>query len=486
MDSRQTNLKYLFHPASIAFVGATESMGKWGFIIFNNLLRGGWKGRLYPVNKSRESILGIKAYPSVTDIPDEVDLAVFTVPAKQVLSSLDECIRKGVKAGLVISAGFKETGGDNVRLEAELAAKARKGNMILAGPNGQGICVPPEKLFPWMPDFFVRSGSVAVASQSGNIMSVMIGGVTAAGLGIAEGVSSGNEADMTMGDYIQYFGSNPGVEVILSYMEGLTDGTRFIEQVKDVTPEKPVVILKGGRTAYGKSAASSHTGSMAVSSSLFSAMCRQNGIIEARTLEESGFLAASFVGRPLPRGNRTAIITGGGGLGVIASDKCHEEGLDIVKLSAETLKKLAAILPEWWVPGNPVDMVAGMDITAIYQSLDILIKCGEIDSILLTFVIPPQTNWDAVPEGTEGIEPVDLKEMFTQNVHIIMEQFYNMSHEYNIPIFPVMNICDKEGINVAERQGVKRIAISRDIEMTCRAIGEMYRYNEYRKKTRKS
>ncbi len=486
MDTRYENLKYLFHPRSIAFVGATETMGKWGFIIFNNLLRGGWKGRLYPVNPGRENVLGLKAYPSVKDIPDEIDLAVFTVPARHVMASIEECVAKGVKAGLVISAGFKEMGGKNVDLEANLVEKARAGNMVLAGPNGQGLCCTSERLFPWMAQFYPRPGTVAVASQSGNVMNMFIDGVVKSGLGITKAVSSGNEADMKIEDYFQYFADDPGIDVIMSYIEGMVDGTRFKERIKNITPKKPVVVLKGGRTHFGASAASSHTGAMAVSDDLFSAMCRQYGIIQARTIDEGGFLAASFVGRPLPRGNRIAIITGGGGLGVIASDRCYEEGLETVKLSDKTLDKLRKLLPDWWVPGNPVDLVAGLNPAVIMPIMEILIKSGEIDSLMLLFIVPPQSSWDAtLTENAGGVEIPDWKKLIIENYPIVSKKLHDLSHDYNVPIYSVMNITDQEGISLAEKQGDEPVAICDNIEMTCHAVGEMYRYYKFRKKREK-
>ncbi|MFC1895406.1 CoA-binding protein [Thermodesulfobacteriota bacterium] len=169
MNKRIRNLHYLFHPESIAFIGATETPGKWGYEIFNRLKITGWKGRLYPVNPGRDSVLGFKAYPTVMDIPDDIDLAIFTIPAKPVLASVERCIEKKVKAGLVISAGFKETGGENIALEEELVELARPGDMIIVGPNCQGICTPSEQLFPMMPNFLPRKGTVAVVSQSGNV-----------------------------------------------------------------------------------------------------------------------------------------------------------------------------------------------------------------------------------------------------------------------------------------------------------------------------
>ncbi len=483
MNERLKNLDYLFHPKSIAFVGATETFGKWGFLIFNTLIKSGWEGKLYPVNLERDSVLGFKAYPTVTDIPDDIDLAIFTIPAKNVLASVKRCIGKKVKAGLIISAGFKETGGDNIALEEELVETARQGDMVLAGPNCLGICTPSEKLFPWMPDFCPRKGTVAVVSQSGNVMNILIGGVINLGLGIAKGVSSGNEADIKVEDYFEYLADDPSVDVILAYIEGMMDPKRFIRKTKAITHRKPVVMLKGGRTSSGKSAASSHTGAMAVKDDLFTSMCRQNGIMLARTMEEAGPIAASFVNQPLPKGNRVAIITGGGGIGVLASDICAKEGLNIVALSKDLLDQLGKFLPSWWVPGNPIDLVAGLDFASVIPMMEVLIKSNEVDSIILTFLAPPKSSWDAVPEKKKkDTNHLKMLKLIGENFSIITDKFFEMAHEHNVAVFPVINLTDEKGICVAEKQGDNPVAIHQSIESACRAVGEITRYARFRER----
>jgi acyl-CoA synthetase (NDP forming) len=484
MDERFKNMDYLFKPRSIAFIGASEAMGKWGFIVFNNILRGGWEGRLYPVNPGRESVLGLKAYPSVRDIPDEVDLAVFTVPARNMEHAIDECVAKRVKVGLVITAGFKEMGGEYANLESDLVAMARAGGMLLVGPNCQGIICPKERLYSWMPNsFFPRGGTVGMASQSGNILNIFINCVINSGLGVARSVSTGNEADLKMVDYYEYLADAPDVDVILSYIEGLVDGRDFFERTRGITLKKPVIILKGGRTQSGESAARSHTGAMAVSDDLFNALCNQLGIVSARTAEEAAYLAASFINRPLPRGNRVAIITGGGGLGVVAADACSDESLDIVRLSQGTLDKLSGLLPDWWVPGNPIDLVAGLRFDTIGPILEILIGSGEVDSIMFLFIGPPRLRYGVVPRKEDrGVEPPNIFKMLSQNFGAYSEGIYKISHDTNIPIYTVMNLTDDEGVPLSELQGEKAMAIYPTIELACRALGEMTRYYRYRTK----
>ncbi len=475
MEERLKNLDYLFHPRSIAFVGATETIGKWGFIIFNNLISGGYEGKLYPVNPGRKSVLGFKAYPSVRDIPDEVDLAVFTVPARQVVTTMDDCLARGVKAGLVISAGFKEMGGEYLALEAELLAKARAGGMLFVGPNSQGICCPAEKHYSWMPNFYPPPGSIGVVSQSGNVQNILIAGVVTSGFGIAKAVSSGNEADLRKDDYFEYYAHDPTVEVILSYVEGITEGRRFIERVRAVTKEKPVIILQGGRTQSGMAAAASHTGALAVSDRLFESVCKQSGIIQVGSVDEAGIIATSFLNRPLPRGRRVGIVTGGGGLGVIAADLCTDLGLEVARLSPETLNRIGKLMPNWWVPGNPVDLVAGLRFDTIHPIIEILMKSGEVDSVMFIFIGPPDIEGTRTPRSDRGIDLSKMWDVMSKQFGNYAAALFDLMHELKIPLYPVTNHRFDE--NIQDRN--KRLVSYLTIDSACRAIDAMARYHEY-------
>ena len=243
------NLDCLFQPGSIAFLGATEFSLKWGFLVYNNLLTGGYQGTIYPVNPGRESVMGLPAYKSVRDIPGPVDLAVFTIPAEHIPAAMDDCAAKGVKAALVISAGFKELGGQGEELEREMVRRARAGGIALAGPNGQGICNPGLQLFPWMPLFYPPPGRVAFFSQSGNVLNMLVGAAYKSGSGVSKAVSTGNEADLRMEDYFTYLADDPDTDVLVSYMEGSQDGRRFFDLAREVSARKPVIVIKGGAPA---------------------------------------------------------------------------------------------------------------------------------------------------------------------------------------------------------------------------------------------
>jgi acyl-CoA synthetase (NDP forming) len=476
------NLDYLFHPRSIAFLGATEFSLKWGFLVFNNLLTGGYRGEIYPVNPGRESVMGLKAYKSVRDIPGPVDLAVFTVPAEHVPATMDDCAAKGVKAALVISAGFKELGGQGAELEREMVRRARAGGIVLAGPNGQGVCNPGYDLFPWMPLFYPPPGRVAFLSQSGNVLNMVISAAYKSGSGVSKAVSIGNEADLRAEDYLAYFADDADTDVIVVYMEGTQDGRRFFDLAREVTPRKPVIVMKGGRTGTGIAAARSHTGAMAVSDDFFEAACRQAGIVRARSIDEAGVLAASFVDRPLPRGRRVGIVTGGGGLGVISADLCTAEGLEVVRLSEETIAKVGEHLPSWWVPGNPIDLVAGLDFSVTMPIIENLMLSGEVDAIIFTWVAALREPELRMPsEHSRGIDLRDMWDKVGGDFVARVPELYEPMRERQIPLYVISNMVRSRG-DAGRRAAADGNGVTayNDLEMACRALAEMARYQEWR------
>jgi acyl-CoA synthetase (NDP forming) len=480
MEARLKNLDYAFNPRSIAFVGATQASVKWGFLILNNMLTGGYKGEIYPVNPGHETILGMKAYPTVRDIPGEVDLAVFTVPSNLVISALDDCIAKGVKAGVVISAGFRELGEDGAVLEAELVRKGQEGGITLIGPNCQGICCPANRIYSWMPILYhPPQGRIAYVSQSGNILNMLIGFAVSAGFGVSKAVSSGNEADVRTEDYFSYFAQDPDTDVIVSYIEGVNDGRSLLEKAREVTKRKPIIVFKGGRTQSGISAARSHTGAMAVSDQLFESACRQAGVVLTHSIDEAAVTAAAFVNRPLPRGKRVGIITGGGGLGVIASDFITEMGLEIPKLSSQTLAALGELMPNWWVPGNPIDLVAGLDFQIIKPIIEILMKSGEVDSVMFLWIGAPHNRKPGVDTSRGGVDIsqiwVNIRNRFTT----YYKELSDLMRERKVPLYITTSLPPEEIAEVSDELGDKQLLLFPNVELTCQAISSMVKYNEF-------
>ena len=478
MTVEYKNLDYVFNPGSIAFVGATEAKVKWGFIVLNNLLLGGYEGRLYPVNPGHKSIMGFKCYPSVRDITDDVDLAVFTIPGKQVVRAIDDSVAKGVKAALVISAGFRELGGEGAELEKELVRKADAAGMVLVGPNGQGVACPKNRLYLWMPNFFPPDGPIGFVSQSGNILNMLIGQALETGFGVSKAVSSGNEAQLKTEDFLTYFADDAETEVIVSYIEGLEDGRRFLELAREATHLKPIVLLKGGRSSGGVKAARSHTGAMAVEGQLFDSACRQAGITVTRTIQEAGSTASAFVNRPLPRGRRVAIVTGGGGLGVIAADACADHGLGVAEFSRETLESIGRLLPDHWVPGNPVDLVAGLDLTVIKPVLETIMRSGEADSILFIFVGSERSRTINTAQTTgKGLDVSRFWDIIAEQLSAATDELYPLSHDLEVPLYVTSNFSSAMGRQRADGVGPAPFT---HVESACAAISAMAQYYEYR------
>ncbi len=477
--ARLSHLDYVFSPRSIAFVGATENPTKWGFIVFNNLLMGGYDGEIYPVNPGRDTIMGRACYRSVSEIPGEIDLVVFTVPAREIPPIMEECASAGAKAALVISAGFKELGEEGAALERAVVERARAAGMVLVGPNGQGICCPKCKLFPWMPLLYPAAGHVALISQSGNILSMMVAELHHYGFGVSKAISSGNEGDAKIEDYLEYLASDPDTDVIVAYIEGIPDARRFFEKARSLTSRKPIVVVKGGRTQSGVAAARSHTGAMAVSADIFESACRQAGLVRAETIEEAACLAAAFINRPLPRGRRVGIITGGGGLGVMASDACTEEALEVVSLSKKTLDEIGQNLPDWWVPGNPVDLVAGLDLTIIPPVIETMMRSGEVDAVFFIFVTPRRASGLGPPHVERGL---DLRGAWDMVYGKMVEKFNELHKPMmvrGVPLYVVSTLKEPEpGSEGAEPSEVS-LAVFDTVEMGCRAISAMARYYEW-------
>jgi len=377
----------LFHPNSVAFIGASNKPGKWGSIILSNLINSGFKGPIYLVNPGETEIKGLKSYSGIAQVPGAPDLAVIVVPPPSVPRVIEECVAKGIRAGVVITAGFAEVGDEGELLQRKLVNRARAGGMILAGPNCNGIICPPASLHVAMPPVFPPAGQVAIVSQSGNVGTSIMRRVLKKGFGISCFVSSGNEADLHCEDYFRYLAEDPQTKVILSYIEGFRDGTRFLEIAKEATKKKPIIMLKAGSTSAGAKAAMSHTAALAGSDSAFDGVRRQSGIIRAKNIDDLTNIGVGFIRQPLPRGRSVGVLTAGGGWGVLAADACAEASLEVLTLPEETIAELDAFMPAWWTRSNPVDLVADLRPDNLWKALDCLLRCGEIHGIILLGVM---------------------------------------------------------------------------------------------------
>jgi acyl-CoA synthetase (NDP forming) len=382
------NFDHLFNARSVAFLGASRDPVKWGFIMLNNLINGGFQGRIYPVNPRQDEILGLKAYRSVAHIPEAPDLAVIVVPPLNAVPMIKDCVNKGIKAGIVITAGFAELGESGARLEQEMIEIARKGGMILVGPNCNGIMNPWKKLHIQFPSFFITPGPIAVVAQSGNVVDSLARQIMLRGFGCSLCISSGNEADVHSEDYLEYLAEDPHTKVILSYIEGFKDGTRFFRAAKEVSQKKPIVMVKAGRTPAGARAALSHTASIAGSDAVFEAVCKQSGIVRAKNLNSLLDIGIAFLQQPLPQGHRIGIVTAGGGWGVLAADACAELGFEVVSLPEQTIMELDSFMPAWWNRGNPVDLVAGGAPDTSFKAVETVLRCPSVDGVMMMSIMP--------------------------------------------------------------------------------------------------
>jgi len=385
LDSNNSHWQNLFDPESVAVIGASNTSGTWGFNIFWRVLNSGNR-RVYPVNPSASEVMGIKAFARIADIPEPVDLAVIVVKASQVPDTLQECIQKGVKAVEVISAGFVETGESGAELEAKIIGIARQGGIRFIGPNTMGHADFSSNFstLAWTPE--LTPGPVALIAQSGNLGNrILLNGMNL-GIGFSKFISSGNEADLHLEDYLEFLGQDENTGIITGYIEGLRDGRRFFELAKTITAQKPMVVIKSGGTAQAARAVRSHTGALAGSDEVYSAAFKQAGVIRVGDDDELCDVVIALLNQPLPRGNRVGILAIGGGLGVLAAEACEREGLVVASLTEGTLEKLDAILPPRWPRANPVDMVgmtATADNSAILSAVLALLEDRNIDVVLL-------------------------------------------------------------------------------------------------------
>jgi acyl-CoA synthetase (NDP forming) len=424
---------FLFNARSIALVGASNDRGKWGFIMLKHLVDGGFEGRIYPVNPVEKEILGLSVCRSVIALPETPDLAVIVVPPPAVLPVINECVRKGIKAGIIITAGFAELGEEGARLQRDIADAARNGGMIFVGPNCNGVMSPWNRQYLMFPSFHVSPGPVAVVAQSGNVMDSLARQLMLHGLGCSLCIASGNEASLMCEDYLEYLGNDPHTQVILCYIEGFKNGRRFREIASEVSKKKPIIMLKAGKTKAGARAASSHTAAVAGSDNIFDAVCKQSGVIRARSLDELVQMGQAFLRQPLPSGPRIGILTGGGGWGVLAADACSELGFDVVKLPEATIRKLDKLLPAWWNRGNPVDLVAGATADNIFKAINLVMQCANVDCMMFLSIMPAlRVRGFDLP--TDPSERVKASGAMVKAVIKCMEDLNAMADRYKKPL----------------------------------------------------
>lgn len=393
-------LDAIFAPKSIALLGASSTKGKVGHDIFANVIFGGYQGTIYPVNPKAQSIMGVKCYPSLLEIPDPVDLAMVILPPKLALQAAHDCVKKKVKGMVIISAGFKEVGGEGLEIENQIKAVCKEAGIRIVGPNCLGVINPSSdvSLNASFSSRMPNSGNISFISQSGALCTAVLDFAADRGFGFSKFISIGNKADVDELDLLKYYHNDPQTHVIMIYMEELArKGKEFIDVAKEITSGEnptPILVIKSGSSVAGAAAAASHTGSLAGSDAAYNAIFAEGGIIRCESVNQLFDFALAFSARKIPTGNRIAIITNAGGPGIIATDMTEHSGLKLAKFSEETVEELKRHLPPTANFHNPVDVIGDASRDRYENALATVISDGNVDGVLI--ILTPQSMTDAI------------------------------------------------------------------------------------------
>ncbi|HSU29702.1 MAG TPA: bifunctional acetate--CoA ligase family protein/GNAT family N-acetyltransferase [Bryobacteraceae bacterium] len=388
------SLDVFFKPKSVAVIGATERPGHVGRAILWNLISSPFGGTIYPVNSRRGAVLGVRAYPSVLAVPDPVDLAVIATPADSVPRIVQECAESGVRGAVIISAGFRETGPRGRELEGQVLNSARRGNMRLIGPNCLGVMCPVTGFNATFAPSIARKGSVALISQSGAICTALLDWSLREQVGFSAFVSVGSMLDVGWGTLIDYFGRDPDTHSIVIYMESLGDARSFLSAAREVALDKPILVIKAGRSDTAAKAAASHTGAMAGSDAVLDAAFRRVGVLRINDIEDIFQMTEVLSRQPRPSGRRLAIVTNAGGPGILATDALMSLGEELAPLLPETIEALNKVLPPHWSHANPVDLIGDADAHRYEQAIRIVADDSSTDGVLV--IMTPQSMSDPV------------------------------------------------------------------------------------------
>jgi acetyltransferase len=381
-------LDNFFQPDSVAVIGASRDPEKLGFAVLNNLIQGGYEGRLYPINPKADEILGLEAYASVLEVPDPIDLAIIVIPYPIVPGVLRECGEKGISSVVVISAGFREAGREGLEREHELIEIAEMYDLRLIGPNCLGVIDTDTPLNATFAAGMPPGGPIAFMSQSGALGTAVLDMAMAGRIGFSKFVSLGNKADVSEIDLLEAWGDDPNSRVILIYVEGLPDGQKFMDVARQVTRHKPVVAIKSGVTKSGSRAVSSHTGSLAGSEAAYKAAFKQAGVTRAASMEQVFDYALAFAYQPLLSGSRIGIVTNAGGPGILATDALEHAGLQIPRLSHDTVVALKDYLPGAASAANPVDVLGDALADRYERAIEVVLADPRVDGLLV--IVTPQ------------------------------------------------------------------------------------------------
>ena len=474
----------MFLPRAVVVVGASSHPGKFGFVSLHNILSNKFAGKVYATNLSAEVILGIQTVSSIDDLPmNEIDLAFFCTPASANLGLLRQCATRGIRAAFIASAGYREAGTDGEKAEHDLVQLAAELDMLIAGPNGQGVVSTPVSMCAQIVGPYPPQGGISVASQSGNFVSSFLNYARQTGVGIARAVSAGNAAQISVGEYLEWFSQDDETRVSLAYIESVNDGKALESSFKFALKSKPLVVVKGGATDAGSRAAQSHTGALASNDKIFDGLCRSTGVSRAKTVEEGFDIAASFATQPLPRGNRVVVLTTVGGWGVVTSDAIAQDGvLDLITLPAALVKSLDELLPPRWSRNNPIDCAGGETRDTIPAILDLICAHEGVDSVIFLGLGIQSNQARMMSEGhfypDHGLERIvayhrKQDERFAQAAA-------ECSVKYNKPVFVATELAVADPLNPgpATVRETGRLCYASGTRAAT-ALGHMYKYANF-------
>ena len=378
------DLTALFDPRGIIVTGVSSHPGKFGFVALHNLLTAGYRGEIFAVGREPGEVLGRPVFGTIDEIPEgKADLVFICTPAAVNEQLLRAAAAKGVRAAFVAAGGYREAGPDGIAAEQSLIATADELQILLAGPNGQGVISTPSALCAQIVAPYAPAGNLSLVSQSGNIVSSWLNLSNHTGVGVSRSVSAGNAAQLRIIDYLEWFAEDPETKVSLAYLETIQDGRATFERLRAISKRKPIVVVKGGASAAGARAAASHTGALSSNDAIFDGMCRQAGVIRARDPEEGFETAATLATQPLPKGNRVVVVTSVGGWGVAAVDAMARTGLDPIPLPNDLEAEINNLLPPRWSRNNPIDTVGAETRDTIPKILELVAGHREVDAVVL-------------------------------------------------------------------------------------------------------
>lgn len=430
----------IMKPASIAVIGASAETGKIGNSVMKNLVDGGFAGEIHPINPKAAEILHRKAYASISEVPGDVDVAVFAIPAKFVPAALEEAGRKGVAGAILIPSGFGETG--NIELQDQVVAIAREHGVRILGPNIYGYYYTPENLSATFCTPYDVKGGVALSSQSGGIGMAILGFSRSAKMGVSSIVGVGNKADIDEDDLLTFFEQDENTDLIAMHLEDLKDGRSFAETAKRVSARKPVVVLKAGRTSEGAKAAGSHTGALAGDDKVYDDILRQSGVIRAPGLNDLLEYARGIPLLPTPQGENVVIITGAGGSGVLLSDACVDNGLNLMEIPPDLDASFREFIPPFGAAGNPVDITGGEPPATYRNTIALGLAEERIHALILgywhTIVTPPMIFAELVSEVVSEYRAKGIHKPVVASLagDVEVEQASDFLYEHGVVAYP--------------------------------------------------